>query len=187
MTTARARDPRCRCDAPAGARGLEHRTSCPVFQGHDGLVRRMTIRAIERMEEIAAGRRTIRGAAWALTRYFRRQESLSSARGLPIDHREGSGRPNRALDDPGRIFDRQVAYAIKLAEQDDRERHPGRPERELYRWLAEHFGGGRACAWIAEAAGLGEALVSERIERARRVVQRRLRKIGAMEDGSAEE
>lgn len=150
---------------------------------HQARLRANVARADRIREDRAAGRRTIRGAAWALTRYFRRQESLSSARGLPIDHREGSGRPNRALDDPGRIFDRQVAYAIKLAEQDDRERHPGRPERELYRWLAEHFGGGRACAWIAEAAGLGEALVSERIERARRVVQRRLKRIGALEGG----
>lgn len=139
-------------------------------------------------EDRAAGRRTIRGAAWALTRYFRRQESLASARGLPIDPmREGTGRPNRALDDPGRIFDRQVAYAIKLAEQDDRARHAGRPERELYGWLAQHFGAGRACAWIAEAADLGEALVTERIERARRVVQRRLRRIGALEDGRGTE
>lgn len=150
---------------------------------HQARLRANVARADRIREDRAAGRRTIRGAAWALTRYFRRQESLSSARGLPLDHREGSGRPNRALDDPGRIFDRQVAYAIKLAEQDDRERHPGRPERELYAWLAEHFGGGRACAWIAESADLGEALVSERIERARRVVQRRLKRIGALEDG----
>lgn len=135
-------------------------------------------------EDRAAGRKTVKGSAWALQRYFRRQESLSSARGLPLDPMsEGTGRPNRALDDPGRIFDAHVAYAIKLAEKDDRERHPGRPDRQLYRWLAQHFGAGRACAWIAESAGLSEAHVTERVQRARRVVQRRLRAIGALEDG----
>jgi hypothetical protein len=139
------------------------------------------------LEDRAAGRRTIRGAAWALCRYFRRKESLSCARGLHLDpDREGSGRPNRALDDPGRIFDAHVAYAIKLA-QDDAARGLAGPERDkrreqLYVWLEQHFGAGRACSWIAEDAGVGEGLMKGRLERARRIVHRRLREMRLLED-----
>jgi hypothetical protein len=134
-------------------------------------------------EDRAAGRRSVRGAAWALQRYFRRQESLSSARGLPVDAaQEGTGRPNRALDDPGRIFDAHMAWAIRLAEEDDRERNPDARPRQLYRWLGQHFGAGRATSWIAEDEELPESKVTERVQRARRVVQKRLRAIGALED-----
>jgi hypothetical protein len=150
-------------------------------------LRRHAERAHQIREDRAAGRRTVRGAAWALQRYFRRQESLSSARALPIDAaQEGSGRPNRALDDPGRKFDAHMAWAIKLAETDDRERHPDAKPRQIYRWLAQHFGLGRACSWIAEDDGVSEMHVTERVKRARRVVQRRLKAIGALEHGGEE-
>lgn len=139
-------------------------------------------------------------AAWALRWYFSTRMSWGSARGLALDpEHEGSGRPNRGLDDPKRRLFAVLAGAIKAAEADDQQRNPARPapfmrwqrvraspqriEDQDTGWLCQHFGTGRAYTWIAESEGWTELEVSTRVERALRVVRDRLREGGWLEGG----
>ena len=141
-------------------------------------LRKNAERADEIREQRATGRRTLPSAAWALRWWANTRLAWGAPKGMPLDpEREGTGAPNRGADDPKRRAFAAVAFAVKVAQDDDRERHPTRPA-PLDRWLAEHFGGGRAYHWIAEGAGWGEAEVSSRVERALRVVRDRLRERG---------
>lgn len=158
-----------------------HRVLCPEWPAWHAEDRAKVEQVVEVLETRATGRRTLRSAAVALKWYALTRSAWMSPKALPIDpDREGTGSPNRGLDDPKRQTFAKVAFAIKKAEQDDRERHPTCPA-PLFRWLMQHFGAGRGYAQIAESEGWPEADVSARLERALRVVRVRLREREVLE------
>jgi hypothetical protein len=173
----------CNCGAPPEARLADHATSCPVFVALQAYLVAGALRVHERNEERATGKIRFRSAAAAVRWYYRTRESWGSARGLAIDpDHEGTGAPNRGADDPKRVRFAAVAYALRLAEEDDRSNHREKCA-PLARWLAQNVAGGRAYAWIAEETNgrWSELEVTRRVERALREIGKRLRERGLLE------
>lgn len=133
---------------------------------------------VEYLEDRAAGWRCWRGASQALTWYARTRSAWSSPKGMPLEIE--SGPPSRGAESPSRRRFAAVAGAIRRAELDDRERHREKPA-PLARWILEHFGAGRAYAWM-ESREWSEAEISRRMHRACRVVREHLEAGGWLED-----
>lgn len=137
------------------------------------------------LEDRAAGRKRWRGAAAALRWYALTREAWGSAKALTMRD-EGSGVPSRGAENPARRRFAAVAVGLAQAERDDRERHTGKPA-PVTRWVTEHFGGGRAYAWIAESSERWtEVEVEERMRRVVRVVRDHLRTGGWLDEGREE-
>jgi hypothetical protein len=139
--------------------------------------------ATRHREDRAAGRKRWRGAGAALRWYALTRESWASPKALTMRD-EGSGAPSRGSDSPARRLFAAVAGAMKEAEIDDQERHPTKAA-PLLRWTLEHFGGGRAFAWMAEESGIwSEVEIEGRMRRMCRVVRDHLRRGGWLEDAA---
>jgi hypothetical protein len=100
---------------------------------------------------------------------------------------EGTGTPSAGSDSPARRLFAAVAGALKEAELDDQGRHTTKPA-PLQRWVLEHFGAGRAFAWMAEGSKVWtEVEIEGRMRRACRVVRDHLRAGGWLEDGDKDQ
>lgn len=147
------------------------------------VVRRVTTQR----EERATGLRCWRGSAHAIGWYAGHLIHRSSPRSiaLHVDRVDGGGRDRAEVEARKAAA---VAFAIGAAERDELERHPARPA-PVRTWLLQHFapGIGRSFAWIAESGGWHEADVAARVQRAARVVGKRLRANGWFEDDRQEE
>jgi hypothetical protein len=172
----------CTCDAPPGARLVDHRTTCPVFV----YVQEQLVLGVayyrRRAAERATGRRCFRGAAHAIAWYAEWLIRRSSARGLPMD----PDRVQASVDNlRAEVEDRKasaVIAALGAAEADVRgERRPV----PIRRWLLQHYvhGSGRSFAWIAELEGWTELEVERRVKRGARVVAQHLRERRWLDEG----
>lgn len=165
----------CACGEPRG-----HRTDCPEFLAAKARTLEHVRRADEIREARANGTHTLRSAEEAIRRWVIRHHAWCSPKAIPLDV-DGSGRPSRALDDPARVEHAAVCAAVRIAQDDDRDRNPTKLA-PLEEWLAAHFFGvGRnSSLTYAEIADRfpgrwTEVEVARRMERAIRVIRKRLR------------
>jgi hypothetical protein len=136
-------------------------------------------------EDRAAGRKRWRGAAQAFRWWAFTRTAWASPKALTMRD-EGSGTPSQGADSPARRRFAAAAMAVKAAELDDRERNPEKPA-PVERWIASHFGGGRAAAWIADdQPGWSEPEVLARLHRFCRVARDQLARSGWLEQDSGE-
>lgn len=140
-------------------------------------------------EDRAAGRKRWRGSAAALRWYAMTREAWASPKAITMRD-EGSGVPSRGSENPARRRFAAVAWGVELADRDDAARHPEK-RAPVLRWVLEHFGAGRAAAWMAEETKgrrveWTEMEILNRLHRFCRVVRDHLRGGGWLEGGEDE-
>jgi hypothetical protein len=145
------------------------------------------VRLDERRTTHAEGLARWRDEADALRWWARDREHRSSARGVVLDpNREPGSNPNRAAEDPRWARRAAIAYALKLAADEDRKAHPGRPA-PLERWLLLRARGrGRSLGFSLEqladdTPGWTAYEVRRRMRAALRVIRERLAERGLFE------
>jgi hypothetical protein len=167
------------CLACGGAPGTCGQT-CPEERRRQARARRGAERAEEARERRAGGAKLFGGAHAALRWYFQTRLAWSSARALPITAMdEGSGAPSLGADAPGRVAFAAVAWAVRLAEKDERATAGGAPVGE---WLAAHHLLGRSYDTISEWTNGRWSVdqVKRRLGRAHAVVAERLLERGLL-------
>lgn len=164
------------CAAPTGACPQ----NCPEEVRRQARARQGAERAEASRERRAGGAKLFGGAHAALRWYFETRQAWGSARALPITAMdEGSGAPSLGADAPGRVAFAAVAWALLLAERDDRATAGGAPIGE---WLSQHHLLGRSYETISEWTNgrWSTDQVKRRMGRAHGVVAQRLLERGLL-------